>query len=132
MPQPSVQLPATCLPSWGVAELPEPKPLGWRDWKSFVGPGIVLMGTQIGGGEWLFGPEVTARYGGGLMWLATVSIVLQVFYNMECGRYALYSGEPIFTGFLRTRRPRFRRRGRSAASSPARPPSPPSWGRSPG
>jgi hypothetical protein len=37
-----------------------------------------------------------------------VAIVLQVFYNLECGRYALYCGEPIFTGFMRTRPgPRF-------------------------
>ncbi len=62
-----------------------------------------MMGVQIGGGEWLFGAEITARYGGGLMWIATVSIILQVFYNIECGRYALYCGEPIFTGFMRTR-----------------------------
>jgi hypothetical protein len=62
-----------------------------------------MMGVQIGGGEWLFGPEITARYGGGLMWLATMAIVLQVFYNLEVGRYALYCGEPVFTGFLRTR-----------------------------
>ena len=61
-----------------------------------------MMGIQIGGGEWLFGPEITARYGGGLMWIATVAIVLQVFYNLECGRYALYCGEPVFTGFMRT------------------------------
>jgi hypothetical protein len=102
-PPSEVALPQTCLPSWGVADLPEPKPLGWRNWKSFVGPGIVMMGIQIGGGEWLLGPEVTARYGGGLMWIATVAIVLQVFYNVECGLYALYCGEPVMTGFLRTR-----------------------------
>jgi hypothetical protein len=96
-------LPRTCLPDWGRADLPEPQRLGWRNWPSFLGPGIVMMGIQIGGGEWLFGPEITARYGGGLMWIATVAIVLQVFYNLECGRYALYCGEPIMTGFLRTR-----------------------------
>jgi hypothetical protein len=62
-----------------------------------------MMGIQIGGGEWLFGPEISARYGGGLMWIATVAIILQVFYNIECGRYALYCGEPIMTGFLRKR-----------------------------
>jgi Mn2+/Fe2+ NRAMP family transporter len=62
-----------------------------------------MMGIQIGGGEWLLGPEITTRYGGGLMWVATIAIILQVFYNMECARYALYSGEPIMTGFLRTR-----------------------------
>lgn len=42
------------------------------------------------------------------MWIATVAIVAQIFYNLECGRYALYCGEPIMTGFLRTRPgPRF-------------------------
>lgn len=67
-----------------------------------------MMGIQIGGGEWLFGPEITARFGGGLLWLATIAIVLQVFYNLEVGRYALFCGEPAFTGFLRTRPgPRF-------------------------
>jgi hypothetical protein len=94
---------STSLPPWDVGDLPEPKALSWRNWKSFIGPGIVMMGIQIGGGEWLFGPEITARYGGGLMWIATVAIVLQVFYNLECGRYALYCGEPVFTGFMRTR-----------------------------
>ena len=91
------------IPPWGTGDLPEPKPLLLRNWASFIGPGIVMMGIQIGGGEWLFGPEVTAKYGGGLMWIATVAIVLQVFYNLECGRYALYCGEPVFTGFMRMR-----------------------------
>lgn len=89
------------LPEWEIADLPDPEPLSWRNWKSFVGPGVVMMGIQIGGGEWLFGPQVTARYGGGLMWIATIAIVLQVFYNLECGRYALYCGEPVLTGFMR-------------------------------
>lgn len=89
------------LPPWELAELPEPKALGLRNWASFIGPGIVMMGIQIGGGEWLLGPSITARYGGGLMWLATVAIIAQVFYNIECGRYALYCGEPVFSGFMR-------------------------------
>lgn len=97
------QLPKTCLPTWDVAELPEPRPLGLRNLAGLIGPGIVMCGIQIGGGEWLFGPAITAKYGGGLMWIATVAIILQVFYNIECGRYALYTGEPVFTGFMRTR-----------------------------
>lgn len=96
------------IPAWTTAELPEPKPLSWRNWASFIGPGIVMMGIQIGGGEWLLGPTVTAKYGGGLMWIATIAIIAQVFYNLECGRYALYCGEPVFTGFMRCRPgPRF-------------------------
>ncbi|MCE9525826.1 MAG: Nramp family divalent metal transporter [Planctomycetales bacterium] len=93
--------PDTYLPSWGQEELPEPPPLSWRNWTGFIGPGIVMMGIQIGGGEWLFGPIITAQYGGGLMWIATIAIILQVFYNIECGRYALYCGEPVMTGFMR-------------------------------
>lgn len=94
--------PRKYLPGWDQqADLPEAQPLIWRHWTRFIGPGIVMMGIQIGGGEWLLGPEVTAKYGGGLMWIATIAIVLQVFYNLECGRYALYCGEPVFTGFLR-------------------------------
>lgn len=98
---PAVELPRTCLPDWSVGELPEPKPLSWKHWYRFIGPGLVMMGIQIGGGEWLLGPDITARYGGGLMWIATIAIIAQVFYNVECGRYALYCGEPVFTGFMR-------------------------------
>ena len=97
------ELPESCLPTWDLAELPEPKPLGLKNLAGFIGPGIVMCGMQIGGGEWLFGPAITAKYGGGLMWIATVSILCQVFYNVECGRYALYTGEPVFTGFMRTK-----------------------------
>ena len=43
-----------------------------------LGPGLLVGGSAIGGGEWLAGPAVTARYGGALMWLATLSIVSQV------------------------------------------------------
>lgn len=89
------------IPAWTVDDLPEPPALAWRHWTRFIGPGIVMMGIQIGGGEWLFGPEITAKYGGGLMWIATIAILVQVFYNLECGRYALYCGEPVLTGFMR-------------------------------
>lgn len=94
-------LPNMALPAWTIDDLPAPRPLSLRSLASFIGPGIVMCGIQIGGGEWLLGPEVTAKYGGSLMWVATVAIVCQVFYNMECGRYALYTGEPVFTGFMR-------------------------------
>ena len=42
-----------------------------------------------------------AKYGGALLWVATVSIVFQVIYNIEISRYTLYTGEPIFTGKFR-------------------------------
>lgn len=66
-----------------------------------IGPGILMAGANIGGGEWLLGPEVTARYGGSILWIATLAILGQVFYNLEVMRYALYCGEPMFVGYFR-------------------------------
>ena len=61
-----------------------------------------MVGANIGGGEWLFGPLVTAQYGGTVMWIAQLAILFQVFYNLAVMRYALYCGESIFVGFFRT------------------------------
>jgi hypothetical protein len=61
----------------------------------------MMAGSAIGGGEWLMGPAVTAQYGGVVMWLAMVSIVLQVTYNLSVMRYTIYNGEPIVVGWMR-------------------------------
>lgn len=91
------------LSPWTVGELPEAPVFGWRLAKSLVGPGLLLAGASIGAGEWLFGPAVNAQYGATVLWLATLSIVFQAFYNIEVMRYALYCGEPIHVGFCRTK-----------------------------
>src|SRR5262249_9113312 len=91
---------AGALPPWDVGQLPPPPMAGWRLWVALLGPGVVLAGTSIGSGEWLLGPAVTASYGAGLLWLATVSIVCQVFCNLMMMRYAVYCGEPIIVGGL--------------------------------
>jgi hypothetical protein len=61
----------------------------------------MMVGAAIGGGEWLMGPAVTAKYGGIVMWIAAVSIFFQVIYNLEIQRYTVYCGEPIVVGFFR-------------------------------
>jgi hypothetical protein len=100
--------PAGPVAHWQVGELVAPPRFGWRQATELIGPGVLIAGSAIGAGEWLFGPAVTAQYGGTFLWLATLSIVLQVVYNLEVMRYALYCGEPIFIGFFRTRPgPRF-------------------------
>ncbi len=90
------------MPRWNVDELIDAPHWTWRHWFSLLGPGLLMGGAAIGGGEWLMGPTVTAKYGGALLWLATFSILGQVLYNIEISRYTLYSGEPIFTGKFRT------------------------------
>ena len=57
-----------------------------------------MVGVSIGAGEWLFGPAVTAQYGGTLLWLGGLSILMQLFYNLEVMRYTLYCGEPVHVG----------------------------------
>ncbi len=90
------------MPRWTTAELIEPPVFTSRNWFALLGPGLVMGAAAIGGGEWLVGPLVTAKYGGALMWLATLSILAQGLYNTEISRYTLYTGEPIFTGKFRT------------------------------
>ena len=89
------------MPRWDLGELVDAPRFRFRDWPWLLGPGLVMGASAIGGGEWLTGPMVTARYGGALLWLCTLSIVAQVIYNIEISRYALYTGEPIFTGKFR-------------------------------
>src|SRR5687767_8553674 len=84
---------AQTMPRWDAGELPHAPRFTWKNWAMLLGPGIVMGGSAIGGGEWLTGPAVTARYGGALLWLATISILAQVIYNLEISRYTLYSGE---------------------------------------
>ncbi|MFO1020436.1 MAG: Nramp family divalent metal transporter [Planctomycetales bacterium] len=90
------------MPQWDVGELIDAPRFGWRNWMAMLGPAVLMAGSAIGGGEWLMGPTVTAKYGGALMWLASLSILAQVVYNVEICRYTLYTGEPIFTGKFRT------------------------------
>ncbi len=89
------------MPRWDLGELKDAPLFTRRNLWAMLGPGLVMGAAAIGGGEWLAGPAVTARYGGALLWVATISIIFQVIYNIEISRYTLYTGEPIFTGKFR-------------------------------
>ena len=91
------------LPAWEVSELPAPPAFSLGHLFKIIGPGAILLATSIGGGEWLVGPAAGVRYGTSLMWVVTVSVVFQVIFNLEAIRYTLYTGEPIYSGFLRLR-----------------------------
>lgn len=90
------------IPPWKVGDLPKAPRFGWRQAAALIGPGVVMVGVSVGAGEWLFGPAVSALYGGTLLWLCAISILMQMFYNLEVMRYTLYCGEPIHVGFCRT------------------------------
>ena len=68
-----------------------------------VGPGIIVLGLSIGSGEFLLGPAAFVRHGLSLLWVAGVAVYFQTIFNTELMRYTLATGEPVFTGFMRTR-----------------------------
>lgn len=92
-----------CLPTWERADLPEPLPFSLVNLFKTIGPGAILLAAAIGGGEWIVGPVTAHNYGTGIMWVATLGIVLQTIFNLEAARYTMYTGEPIITGFMRLR-----------------------------
>lgn len=91
------------LDPWKQADLPAPPmPTGFG-WLGVVGPGVIVLGLSIGSGEFLLGPAAFVNYGFALLWITTVSVFLQTIFNFELMRYTLATGEPAFTGFMRTK-----------------------------
>jgi hypothetical protein len=87
---------------WQLAELPiPPRPTG-LGWLKAVGPGVIALGISIGSGEFLLGPAAFVQHGFSLLWVILIAIVFQTIFNTEVMRYTLATGEPVFTGFMRT------------------------------
>jgi hypothetical protein len=93
----------TGLDPWVRADLPEPPTPRGVDWIKIVGPGVIVLGLSLGGGEFLLGPTAFVRYGLSLLWITTLSVFFQTIFNTELMRYTLATGEPAFTGFMRTK-----------------------------
>lgn len=91
------------LEPWTRAELPAPPPThGFRIF-GVIGPGVILLGSAIGSGEWLIGPAAFVQYGLTLLWITLVAVFFQTVFNTELVRYTLYTGEPAVVGFMRTK-----------------------------
>jgi hypothetical protein len=96
------------LPPWRTGDLPAPLPFSPRNLLRTIGPGAIMAATSVGGGEWLVGPAVAVKYTSAIFLIATVAICLQVVFNIEAIRYTIYTGEPIYGGFMRLKPgPRF-------------------------
>ena len=91
------------LPAWRVDELPVPPMPRGLSWIGVVGPGVIVLGLSIGSGEFLLGPAAFVRHGLTLLWVTSAAVFLQTVFNMEVMRYTVATGEPAFTGFMRTR-----------------------------
>ena len=91
------------LDAWRIADLPGPPDPHGFGWLRAVGPGIIGLGVSIGSGEFLLGPAAFVRHGLSLLWVVVIAVLLQTIFNTEVMRYTLATGEPAFTGFMRTR-----------------------------
>ena len=91
------------LDPWVRAELPVPPTPKGLGWLATVGPGVIVLGASIGSGDFLLGPAVFVRHGLSLLWVTGLAILLQTVFNTEVMRYTVATGEPVFTGFMRTR-----------------------------
>ncbi|MEV0595622.1 Nramp family divalent metal transporter [Nonomuraea cavernae] len=96
-------------PDLTVTDLPSPEEvfkvsrIGPKElFKYAVGPSLIALGISIGSGEWLLGPLSVGQYGFvGVGWVILVSALLQTFYNVECSRYVLATGETPVVGWGR-------------------------------
>ena len=79
------------------AELPERN----RPILKMIGPGVVLAGLAIGSGELIMWPWITSVVGAQLLWAAAIGIFLQLWVNIEIGRWTIVTGESPFTGMAR-------------------------------
>ena len=85
------------VPPLKEAELPGPD----KSLFKMIGPGVVMAGLAIGSGELILWPWITSIVGAQLLWAAAIGIFLQLWINIEVGRWAIVTGESPFTGMIR-------------------------------
>jgi hypothetical protein len=96
-------------PDLVVTDLPEPEEvfkvsrIGPKQLFAYVvGPSLIALGISIGSGEWLLGPLSVGQFGFvGVGWVILISALLQTFYNVECARYVVATGETPVVGWGR-------------------------------
>jgi hypothetical protein len=91
------------LTPWQKADLPEPPMPRGLSWIGVCGPGVIVLGLSIGSGEFLLGPAIFVKHGLSLLWVTLVAVFFQTVFNTEIMRYTVATGEPVVTGFMRTR-----------------------------
>lgn len=66
------------------------------------GPSFIALALSLGSTFWLIAPLAVSSTGlVGIGWILLASVFLQVFYNVELGRYTLATGEAPIVGFGR-------------------------------
>ncbi len=85
------------IPPLREENLPERKLSFWQ----LAGPGAIMIGLAVGAGELAVWPWVTAKFGTVMLWAAALGVFLQLWINIEIGRWAVVTGEHPFTSYAR-------------------------------
>ena len=78
-------------------DLPDMEKSFWR----LMGPGAVMVGLAVGSGELVLWPWITARFGAVMAWAPLLAVFLQVWINLEIGRWTIATGESALGGLAR-------------------------------
>src|ERR687895_866505 len=98
-------------PPLGLANLPTPEEvfgverMGFKETVKYaIGPSLIALGVSIGSGEWILGPLAIGAAGEfqGLFFVVLLSLLFQIFFNVESARYVVATGEVPVLGFART------------------------------
>lgn len=85
------------IPEFKRADLPPRTASFWQ----MAGPGAVLVGLSVGAGEMIIWPRSVALHGAGIVWAAVTGVFLQLWINLEIGRWTVATGETMYTGYSR-------------------------------
>lgn len=69
-------------------------------WK-MTGPGAVLVGLSIGAGELIVWPRIVAQHGATMIWAAALGVFLQLWANIEIGRWTVATGVSAYGAMSR-------------------------------
>ncbi|WP_216208067.1 Nramp family divalent metal transporter [Amycolatopsis aidingensis] len=83
-----------------IRKLPEAPPA-----IHLLGPTVFLVALGVGMGESYMWPRLVLVFGPEIRWLFLVGVTLQAFVMLEMARYAMATGESIFTGAARVFKP---------------------------
>lgn len=71
---------------------------------ALLGPGVILASFNLGSGEVIWWPYLTAKYGLAFVYLMIPFGLMQWWINTELARYSLITGEPTWSAFRRVSR----------------------------
>ena len=89
------------------AEIKEPPKGFWASLK-FLGPGMILSASVVGSGELIATTILGAEAGFVTLWVILVSCLVKVVLQLEFGKHAISTGEPVMVSLDKLPGPRFK------------------------